>query len=303
VQLVLDEARDVLASRANLPAAQVLLAGRNGTVLAHTDRAMYGLQLEPPELEQQVTNAQAIGRGAFRRDGAPWRVGFAPCGLEGARDFVVAVVVPEAQLFAASDAFERVLLLAILVTIVVLVVWSLLASRAITAPVQRLVEATRRVGLGDLDVSVPMRGGPELGELASAFNQMAHELEVGRARLAHAERDQAWAEMARQVAHEVKNPLQPMRMTAQLLQRARSDGDARADQVADRLARTVLEQTEALDRIASDFRAFAGIAPAQKSVVGVDDWLDDVRGQLAGLFAGKPVDVGRLGWLWLRRLL
>jgi two-component system nitrogen regulation sensor histidine kinase NtrY len=132
-------------------------------------------------------------------------------------------------------------------------------------------------------------GGPELGELASAFNQMSHDLAVGRERLAHAERDQAWAEMARQVAHEVKNPLQPMRMTAQLLQRARGDQDPRADQVADRLARTVLEQTAALDRIANDFRSFAGIAPAQKSVVLADGWLEELCDQTARLFEDRSL--------------
>ena len=173
----------------------------------------------------------------------------------------------------------------------VLGVWSLVASRAITAPVQLLGAATRRIARGDLAVSVPPRGGPELGELASAFNQMASELATGRERLAAAERDQAWAEMARQVAHEVKNPLQPMRMAAQLLQRARAEKDARADVVAERLARTVLEQTDALDRIATDFRAFAGIAPAQKNVVRADDWLFELRDQCAGLFAGKAVDL------------
>lgn len=204
---------------------------------------------------------------------------------------MVGVAVPEAELFAASDAFERVLLVAIVVTVLVLLVWSLVASRAITAPIQALVAATRRIAGGDLTVAVPPRGGPELGELASAFNQMAGELDAGRRRLAAAERDQAWAEMARQVAHEVKNPLQPMRMAAQLLQRARSERDPRVDLVAERLARTVLEQTEALDRIASDFRAFAGVAPAQRVVVVADAWLAEVRDQCVGLFAGKPVRI------------
>ena len=94
---------------------------------------------------------------------------------------------------------NSLLLLAIVLTIIVLVIWSLLASRAITAPVKQLVAATRRVAHGDLDVKVLAGGGPELGELAVAFNQMAHDLAAGRERLAHAERDQAWAEMARQV--------------------------------------------------------------------------------------------------------
>lgn len=292
VQAVLDEARRVLVGRASLPGAEVFLLGRDGTVLAHTDRARYGLPLAPQPLAGQLTQAAAMGRTAFVDErGRAFRCGFAPCGRASARDFVVGVAVPESELFAASDAFERVLLIAIVVTVLVLLVWSLLASRTITAPVQALVAAARRIAGGDLAVAVPPRGGPELGELAGAFNQMATELARGRQRLAAAERDQAWAEMARQVAHEVKNPLQPMRMAAQLLQRARSEQDPRADLVAERLAKTVLEQTEALDRIASDFRAFAGIAPAQLTVVAVDAWLAEICQQCAGLFAGKPVDV------------
>jgi nitrogen fixation/metabolism regulation signal transduction histidine kinase len=145
------------------------------------------------------------------------------------------------------------------------------------------------VASGDLAVSVPARGGPELGELAGAFNQMASELAAGRERLVAAKREEAWAEMARQVAHEVKNPLQPMRLAAQLLQRARREGDPRADAVADRLARTVLEQTQALDRIAGDFRAFAGVAPAARTMVRLDDWLLELKDKCEGLFAGKPL--------------
>jgi signal transduction histidine kinase len=292
VQSVLDDAKAVLVDEARLPSAEVFLIGRTGTVQAHTDRSFYGLPLDPPELALRLAVAHEQGRCAsLGRDGQMWRVGYSPGGGEQARSFVIGVAVPESELFAASNAFERVLLIAIVLTIMVLVVWSLLASSAITAPVKALVDATRRVALGDLGVKVSAGGGPELGELAAAFNQMAHDLAVGRERLAHAERDQAWAEMARQVAHEIKNPLQPMRMTAQLLQRARGDQDPRADQVADRLARTVLEQTAALDRIASDFRSFAGIAPAQQSVVAADHWLEELREQAARLFADRSLNL------------
>ena len=290
VQAVIDEARAVLIEEAGLASAQVFVVGRDGVVQAHTDRARYGLMLEPAELGQRLADAEAFGRcESMRDDGVALRVGFAPGGGDSARAFVMGVAVPEDELFAASDDFERVLLLAIIVSIIVLVAWSLAASRAITAPVKSLVQATRKIAGGDLQVAVPERGGPELGELAAAFNLMAHELAVGRDRLAHAERDQAWAEMARQVAHEVKNPLQPMRMTAQLLQRARAEADPRAEQVAERLARTVIEQTEALDRIASDFRSFAGVAPAQRSDVTVDAWLHALRDQTARLFADKQL--------------
>lgn len=296
VQRVLDEARDVLAARANLPSAAVCLVSRQGVVLAHTDRSWYGRALEPPGLVVELEHAMATGRGEFAAaDGSRWRVGYSPCGTRGSRDFVVGVMVPEAELFAASDAFERVLLLAILVTLGVLVFWSLAASRTIVSPVRALVDATRRVARGDLSVSVPPRGGPELGELAGAFNQMANELALGRERLVALKRAEAWAEMARQVAHEVKNPLQPMRLAAQMLQRARADNDPRAEAVADRLARTVLEQTQALDRIAGDFRAFAGVAAAARSVVALDPWLAQLREQCVGLFAGRPVTISFIG--------
>ena len=157
---MLDEARQVLVEEAGLPSAEVFLIGRDGTVQAHTDRSRYGLQLAPPELALRLAAADEVGRCASRDGGRRmWRVGFSPGGGTLARAFVVGVSVPEDELFAASDAFERVLLLAILVTIVVLVVWSLAASRAITAPVEALVRATRRIAHGDLDVSVPARGG------------------------------------------------------------------------------------------------------------------------------------------------
>jgi len=292
VQRMLDEAREILVERAHLPSAAVFLVARDGTVQAHTDREQYGLRLQPEELTAQLIGATGADRGAFGdARGELWRTGFAPCGDGSARSFVLGVTVPEAELFAASDAFERVLLIAIAVTLAVLVLWSLVASRAIVAPVRALVAATRRIARGDLAVTVPARGGPELGELAAAFNQMAEELALGRARLAAAERDQAWAEMARQVAHEVKNPLQPMRMAAQLLQRARAEHDPRAEAIAERLARTVLEQTQELDRIASDFRAFAGVAPAARVPVKLDDWLGELRLRCGGLFAGRPLEL------------
>jgi nitrogen fixation/metabolism regulation signal transduction histidine kinase len=292
VQRLLDEARDVLAERAHLPSAEVMLIGRDGRIHAHTNRRLYGLTLEPAELADVLVQARTSGRSAFRSaTGVAGRSGFAPCGRDQHRDFVLGVTVPEAELFADSAAFELVLVLTIGLSLTALCLWSLLASRAITAPVQALVEATRRVAGGDLELAVEPRGGPELGELADSFNLMARELATGREKLAAAQREQAWAEMARQVAHEIKNPLQPMRMSAQLLQRARREEDPRADNIADRLARTVLEQTESLDRIASDFRAFAGSAPGARNIVVLDKWLRDLHQECEGLHAGDELSL------------
>ncbi len=290
VQRILDEARDVLVERSQLPSAEVFLVGGDGVVRGHTDRSRYGLPLSSAVLAAALIAAAAPGRCAFAApDAAPWRAGFAPLDGDPARAFVLGVAAPEAELFAASDAFTRVWIVAIGISVAALVLWSLLASRTIVAPVRALVGATRRVARGDLAVEVTAGGGPELGELAASFNQMAAELAVGRERLAAAEREQAWAEMARQVAHEIKNPLQPMRLVAQLLQRARRENDPRADTVAERLARTVLEQTEQLDRIAGDFRAIAGSAAAARATVALDDWLVELCDRKRDLFAGRSL--------------
>jgi signal transduction histidine kinase len=261
--------------------------GKDGVVHAHTDRRRYGLPLQPARSRRGGLGARGRALGAAPADGSAWRVGFAPSALGATRESVVGVIVPESEL-PRRATLERVLMVAIFVTIAVLVFWSLIASRAIVAPVRALVAATRRIARGDLEISVPARGGPELGELAGSFNQMAAELAAGRKRLAAAERDQAWAEMARQVAHEVKNPLLPMRMAAQLLQRA-PERDPRADMVADRPRNGA--GTDAGTRPHRErLPRLAGVAPEAKSQVRFDDWPECAE-QCAGLFLGKAVVV------------
>ena len=120
---------------------------------------------------------------------------------------------------------------------------------------------------------------------------MASDLRENRERLVEAERQSAWAEMARQIAHEIKNPLTPMRMSAQLLQRARREGDARWEELAERLAQNVLQQTDALDRIAADFQQFAG-SPARKvATVGADDLLFGIEELVASMSEATAVDI------------
>jgi len=83
--------------------------------------------------------------------------------------------------------------------------------------------------------------------------------------------------MARQVAHEIKNPLTPMRMSAQLLLKAKRESDPRLQELTERLANTVLQQTDALSRIASEFRNFAGPPSRRMEQVEIDEVLADVE--------------------------
>src|SRR4029077_5928505 len=124
-----------------------------------------------------------------------------------------------------------------------------------------LAQGTKRVAAGDTDLVIPGGGTDEIGSLVAAFNHMTSELKEVRARAASAEREAAWRGMARQVAHEIKNPLTPMKlMLQQLVATAKTDPEYAAKSL-ESTAKVVLEQIDALSRIASDFSAFARFPP------------------------------------------
>ncbi len=291
VQRVLDRTARFLQEQAGFGAAEAFLCDAQGRYLGHSDRARYADARLPLELAVQLPAPGAAIELPFPSEsGEDRRAGVAALD-KPPFEWWVGVHAPSAELLATSRDLSTVLLVVTAVTAVILVVWSMVASRAILRPVRRLAAATASVGRGDLTARVPARGPRELAELGRAFNRMAEDLDHRTAELRHAERQAAWAEMARQVAHEIKNPLTPMRMSAQLLQRAKRDGDPRLGELTDRLARTVLEQTEALSRIASEFRQFAG--PPQRALEQVlaDELLRDAERHFAAMAEGGPVAV------------
>ncbi len=143
------------------------------------------------------------------------------------------------------------------VVLVVVVLGSLVVASRLSRPLRELSTAAKQVGRGILDVSVEVRSADEIGELATSFNEMVEELKQSRIQIARAERDLAWKEMAKQVAHEIKNPLTPMKLSMQHLRTAFKDKVRDLDTVVDRVTQTVIEQIEALARIATEFSNFA----------------------------------------------
>ena len=177
----------------------------------------------------------------------------------------------------------------------ILVVAVVLAGQ-LTRPFGRLREGLERVGAGGAEVPIPVETQDEVGELVETFNAMQADLAESRRRLAEQEREMAWSTMARQVAHEIKNPLMPMKLSVQHLRRTFSlpDEHAPPDQVRfagqfDRTTDMLIDQIETLDRIASDFSRFARMpmrAPERTDVV-------DVAREAAALFEGPLADSGR----------
>jgi len=150
-----------------------------------------------------------------------------------------------------------------LITLITLVLATTLANR-IASPIHRLTEATRRVSQGDLDVTVRMqRSDGEIGELVDSFERMTKDLKHGRENLVRFERELAWKEMAKQVAHEIKNPLTPMKLSLQHLRQTYRDKVQNFDQVFEDVSRTMIEQIESLSRIASEFSHFARMPKAR----------------------------------------
>jgi nitrogen fixation/metabolism regulation signal transduction histidine kinase len=137
------------------------------------------------------------------------------------------------------------------------------ASR-IAAPVHLLTEATRRVSRGELDVDLHnIRAEGEIGELIDAFGAMTKDLKKNREELVRFERELAWKEMAKQVAHEIKNPLTPMKLAIQHLRMTYQDHAENFDQILNDVSRTIIEQVDTLSRIASEFSHFARMPKRQ----------------------------------------
>lgn len=165
----------------------------------------------------------------------------------------------EAQVAAVlSDLDTRMRIAALsLLAVATMLAWFL--ARRISGPVLEMTVASRRIAQGDLSVRVPVRTGDEVGELAHSFNTMAHDLARQQREIERRERLAAWADMAAQVAHEVKNPLTPIQLSAEHLQRAyRASGivSESFESVIAVCTRTILESVTKLRDIASEFAAF-----------------------------------------------
>ncbi len=149
-------------------------------------------------------------------------------------------------------------------------------SRSLSRPISSLVEGTTRVRRGDLDVRIDGEGSDEIGRLVRSFNRMARELKESREKLIRAERVAAWGEAARRIAHEIRNPLTPITLSLHRLGRrtAHLSNDDRA--VVEECLRSILEEVEALKKLAEEFSLFARLPAPKISPFDVNDLLRSV---------------------------
>jgi two-component system nitrogen regulation sensor histidine kinase NtrY len=155
----------------------------------------------------------------------------------------------------AFNAFFNVFVILILLGSII----AFFISKALLEPLKNLSYKINMLKLGKSNTKLRYNANDEIGTLVKEYNLMIEKLDESAKKLAASERNLAWNEMAKQVAHEIKNPLTPMKLSLQLLQRAISEESPQAKEMTQRLAITMLEQIDNLTNIANQFSQFAKI--------------------------------------------
>lgn len=154
---------------------------------------------------------------------------------------------------------------------------ALALSNRITKPLSHIKESLRDMSISKQNKPISYNGNDEIGELVQEYNNKLTELEESARLLAQSQREMAWKEMARQIAHEIKNPLTPMKLQIQHLQRAKSSGDMdRYNLVFDRVTSTLIEQIDRLTAIANSFSQFAKMPEPQPETLDLPELLQKV---------------------------
>lgn len=173
--------------------------------------------------------------------------------------------------------------------IVVAILLSSWAAARVTRRVERLALAAQEVTAGNWNTHVEVSGGDEVAQLAESFNRMTTELLNQKEHLVQAERVAAWRELARRLAHELKNPLFPLQLTVENLLRARQSDPAQFDEVFRESAQTLLAEISNLKAIIGRFSEFSKMPHPQLQDVKVNDILRAV----AQLFQAQLQAPGR----------
>ncbi len=242
-----------------------------GRLLASSKRELYASGLLAPRVSGAVyrdvvleggssaLQAERIGTLAYRVVSVPLALGNGPPAI-----LSIPLALREREIDTVLSDLDRTIRLASILFLVAAAAIARTMARRISDPVRELTQATHRVAEGDLSARVEPRSRDELATLVVAFNQMASDLDRQRRDLERSNRLAAWADMARQVAHEVKNPLTPIQLAAEHLRRVWADARPDFGDVLQACTRTILQQVRTLRGIVTEFSAFAR-PPAETS--------------------------------------
>ncbi len=164
--------------------------------------------------------------------------------------------------------------------IILSIVVAVYISNRLTEPLRMVQQRIRNIDLSKENERINYEGQDEIAELVTEYNRMLEELDKSARLLAKSERESAWREMARQIAHEIKNPLTPMKLSIQLLNKSWDNHDIDFDTRFKRSTKTLIEQIDSLSSIATAFSQFAKMPVARSEKVDVIERIN----RSAGLF-------------------
>ncbi len=250
-------------------------------LLATSERNLFASGLLPTRVDADVYHALALRNEAAsvtreRIGEFEYLVAATPLSVRQQGILTVPLTSRQRDIDEQLDTLDRRALLAALLFIFGGALLGYRMAERISDPVNRLTRATRRIARGDLDARIAATSSDELRRLVEAFNGMAADLQRQRGELERTHRLEAWAEMARQVAHEIKNPLTPIQLNAEHLRRVHADRGEPLSPVLQDCVATILAQVKLLRQIASEFSSFASSPTARPAEVDLTVLLHEI---------------------------
>ena len=169
-------------------------------------------------------------------------------------------------------------------TLLMTIIIAISFTRRVTNPIMELTEATRRVAEGDFSIQILVRRRDELGLLIRSFNAMVQDLEKSRAALLKAEKISIWQNMAQQLAHEIKNPLTPIKLSAERVLRRWRNDPGQIGEIIDESMLAIIQETEGLSNLLNEFRTLSRPMGSSRSWTKIGESVEEVMGLYRGSY-------------------
>ena len=246
---------------------------REGILVATSRPKLFNLGLLSEQMNPEAyISLHAAGKSFYSHDEKIGKLSYISSYIPIANDGGKVVGYVNLQYFGKQKEFEgqiqqfitaiiNVFMLFLAISIVV----ALFVSNWLTTSLRTLKQHLSGLRFGEANAKIPYSGNDEIGLIIKAYNEKLDELEKAARQLALNERESAWREMAKQVAHEIKNPLTPMKLGIQHLLRSYDPSDENAQLRFKKVMQSMIEQIDGLTRIANEFSNFARLPEPQKS--------------------------------------
>ncbi len=239
-----------------------------------------------------------VGMGALM---VTEHIASAPCTFSDASGNSIPILVskPKTQLYENLRQIDQAVFGAAILSAGAGLILAILLGRSLGRPIAELAEEAKKVA-ADQARPIKVRGSGEIADLTRAFDKMLEDLAQTRRRLAATSRVAAWREVARRVAHEIKNPLAPIRAAVETLRRLRARNDPAFDEYFDEATRTVLDEVHRISNIVTEFTRFARLPAPNPQELDVEEMVrhvvqlhkpNDGRIRLSYAMARRPLTI------------